>query len=83
MVTNSKKKFWLYEDFKNITGHEKYKNAKVTVKYDIKIEDFGKHTESQFKNLNKKAAMQNLLNKKFHLDKKIKLLYSTKISFLV
>ncbi|WP_058484892.1 Ger(x)C family spore germination protein [Defluviitalea phaphyphila] len=39
----ARQKFWLYEDFKNYNWMEKYKNAKITIKYDVKIEDFGKH----------------------------------------
>lgn len=39
----ARRKFWLFEDFNKYNWPEKYKNAKVTVKYDIRIEDFGKH----------------------------------------
>jgi len=38
----ARKKFWLYKDFRDYNWSEKYKNAKITVKYDVKIEDFGK-----------------------------------------
>ncbi|NLM13136.1 MAG: Ger(x)C family spore germination protein [Epulopiscium sp.] len=41
----ARRKFWLYEDFKKYNWPEKYKNAKITVKYDIKIEDFGKYNK--------------------------------------
>lgn len=41
----ARKKFWLYEDFKKYNWAGKYKDAKITVKYDVRIEDFGKHTK--------------------------------------
>lgn len=39
----ARRKFWLYKDFEEYDWMKKYPKARVTVNFDVKIKDFGKH----------------------------------------